>query len=102
MLVPEIEEVPVTARVGVDVPERVMLLTVVGVMFPKERVRLGVVPPLEEPEIPFEFVTPMEVKYDPDGCPPNPAKVYVGIFKAPELKVAAPFEPIVVREIGIW
>ena len=104
VLLPEILEVPVTANVGVEVPERVMLLTVVGVIAPKERVRLGVVPPLEEPVIPFALVTSMEVRYEPDGCPPNPANVYVGTFKAPVevLNVEAPLEPLTVRETGIW
>ena len=31
------------------------------------------------------------------GCPPNPLKVYVGIFKVLVTFVAAPLEPVVVN-----
>ena len=57
VLVPDIVEVPVTARVGVEDPESVIPLTVVGVMAPSAMVRAGVAPPEEDPEMPLAETT---------------------------------------------
>ena len=61
MLLPETEVVPVTANVGVVEPEITTELTEVGVMAPRARVKFGVAPPEEEPEIPLAVVTPIPV-----------------------------------------
>lgn len=58
VLAPEIELVPVTARVGVELPDMVTLLTVVGVMAPSVRVIAGVVVALATlPETPLAVAT---------------------------------------------
>ena len=53
MLVPLTLVVPVTESVGVELPEKVIPLTVVGVIFPATIVKAGVVPPDDEPENPL-------------------------------------------------
>jgi len=58
VFVPLIALVPVTARVGVEEPERVIELTVVGVIAPRARVIAGVVVLVATvPETPFAAVT---------------------------------------------
>ncbi|MBM6707103.1 hypothetical protein H6A68_08675, partial [Bifidobacterium pullorum subsp. saeculare] len=54
---PDTEVVPVTARVGVDDPENVIPLTVVGVIAPRAIVKAGVAPPLDDPETPLADAT---------------------------------------------
>ena len=62
VLTPEMVEVPVTARVGVLEPERVMPLTEVGVIAPKVRVIAGVIVEVAtEPETPLAVVTDTDV-----------------------------------------
>ena len=58
MLAPLTLEVPVTASVGVALPERTTPLTLVGVMPSREREIAGVVVAVAtEPETPFAVVT---------------------------------------------
>jgi hypothetical protein len=65
---PVILDVPVTARVGVDAPDRVMELTVVGMIAPKVSVIAGVVVGLATvPEIPLAVTTETPVT---DPVPP--------------------------------
>ncbi len=55
-------DVPVTANAGVDEPESVILLTVVGVIAPRLNVIAGVVVEVAtDPEIPFAVTTDTEV-----------------------------------------
>ncbi len=49
VLAPDIDEVPVTAKVGVELPERVILLTVVGVMAPRVKAKAPAVLLAETP-----------------------------------------------------
>ena len=59
---PETVVVPVTARVGVELPERVTPFTVLGVIAPRERVIAGVVVAVATvPDIPLAEVTETEV-----------------------------------------
>lgn len=53
VLLPETEVVPVTERVGVELPVKVIPFTDVGVMAPATIVKAGVAPPVDEPENPF-------------------------------------------------
>jgi hypothetical protein len=57
VLVPETVVVPVTASVGVELPENVIPFTVVGVIAAREMVRAGVAPPEDVPETPLAVAT---------------------------------------------
>jgi hypothetical protein len=62
VLEPEMEDVPVTASVGVVDPEITTLFTEVGVIAPKVRVIAGVVPAVATvPDTPLAVVTETEV-----------------------------------------
>jgi hypothetical protein len=62
VLAPEIELVPVTARVGVELPDKVIEFTVVGVIAPAIIVIAGVVVAFATvPEKPFAVATDTEV-----------------------------------------
>jgi hypothetical protein len=67
--VPEIDEGPVTASVGLADPERTTLLTEVGVMAPAAIVNAGVAPPLDVP------LNPLAVAIDTAVTVPPPAGV---------------------------
>jgi hypothetical protein len=59
---PEIELVPVTASVGVELPDKVIEFTVVGTIAPRVRVMAGVVVGLATlPETPLAVATDTEV-----------------------------------------
>jgi hypothetical protein len=92
-LVPETAVVPVTAKVGVEDPEREIPLTLEGVMAPKEKVIFAaVVGFATEAETPFAVVTATEVTVPvpPTAISPDPkSEVPPTVFiLVPEIRVA--------------
>lgn len=88
MLVPCTVVVPVTDKVGVELPERVTPFTVVGVIAPKVRVMAGVVVAVATlPDIPFavtiETVVTVPVEAA-DSSNPVPPALTLMTFKALE------------------
>ena len=72
MFEPEILEVPVTARVGADAPDKTIEFTDDGVIAPRVSVIAGVVVGLAtEPDIPLAVTTetPVTEPVPPPSCP---------------------------------
>ena len=101
MFVPLIALVPVTASVGVEEPDSVTALTVVGVIAPSVRLIAGVVVLVATvPETPFAVVTETLVTVPeppPDAVIVMDPGAFAIVTPLPAVRVAfakSPFEPM--------
>jgi hypothetical protein len=93
VLDPDIEDVPVTANVGVVEPDNVIPLTEVGVIAPKDKVIAGVVVAVATvPDIPLAVVTETE-----DTVPVAPAAA--AILHCPAVFVIVILEPATIFKV---